>query len=106
MPTELKKSASGLALRIVNTVGGFAQDHWYELQDLAAVIGTVPYTGIRPRYWTADSRKRLARQVMAVGIEPIGFVCALAVFVGISVVVQLSFWTGEAGQSQLLGPLL
>jgi phospholipid/cholesterol/gamma-HCH transport system permease protein len=27
-------------------------------------------------------------------------------FVGISVVVQLSFWTGEAGQSQLLGPLL
>ena len=27
-------------------------------------------------------------------------------FVGISVVVQLSFWIGEAGQSQLLGPLL
>jgi len=43
---------------------------------------------------------------MVVGIEPIGFVCALAVIVGISVVVQLSFWTGEAGQSQLLGPLL
>jgi phospholipid/cholesterol/gamma-HCH transport system permease protein len=41
-----------------------------------------------------------------VGVEPIGFVCAVAVFVGISVVVQLAFWTGEAGQSQLLGPLL
>ena len=27
-------------------------------------------------------------------------------FVGISVVVQLTFWVGEAGQSQLLGPLL
>ena len=27
-------------------------------------------------------------------------------FVGISVVVQLTFWTGEAGQSQMLGPLL
>ena len=47
-----------------------------------------------------------ARQVATTGIEPVGFVCALAVFVGISVVVQLSFWAGEAGQSQLVGPLL
>ena len=31
---------------------------------------------------------------------------AVAVFVGISVVVQLTFWVGEAGQSQLIGPLL
>jgi len=30
----------------------------------------------------------------------------VAAFVGISVVVQLTFWTGEVGQSQLLGPLL
>jgi phospholipid/cholesterol/gamma-HCH transport system permease protein len=48
----------------------------------------------------------LARQVLAVGVEPLGFVCGVAVFVGITVVVQLSFWAGEAGQSQLLGPLL
>src|SRR6185295_8510615 len=47
-----------------------------------------------------------ARQVLAVGVEPIGFVGGVAAFVGISVVVQLGFWTGEAGQSQLLGPLL
>ena len=40
------------------------------------------------------------------GIEPLGFIFAVAAFVGISVVVQLNFWIGEAGQSQLLGPLL
>ncbi len=51
-------------------------------------------------------RKLFARQVLAIGVEPLGFVCAVAVFVGISVVVQLTFWTGQAGQSQLLGPLL
>jgi len=51
-------------------------------------------------------RHLFARQVRAIGVEPLGFVFALAVFVGISVVVQFSFWTGEAGQSQLLGPLL
>jgi phospholipid/cholesterol/gamma-HCH transport system permease protein len=43
---------------------------------------------------------------MAIGIEPLLFVGALAVFVGISVVVQLSSWIGAAGQSQLLGPVL
>jgi phospholipid/cholesterol/gamma-HCH transport system permease protein len=47
-----------------------------------------------------------ARQVLAIGVEPLGFVCGVAVFVGISVVTQLTFWVGEAGQSQLLGPLL
>jgi phospholipid/cholesterol/gamma-HCH transport system permease protein len=43
---------------------------------------------------------------MAAGVEPLGFVCAVAVFIGISVVVQFSFWTSAAGQTQLLGPLL
>jgi phospholipid/cholesterol/gamma-HCH transport system permease protein len=51
-------------------------------------------------------RKAFARQVLAIGVEPLWFVGALAVFVGMSVVVQLTFWTGEAGQSHLLGPLL
>jgi len=50
--------------------------------------------------------KVVARQVFAIGVEPLGFVVALAMFVGISVVVQLSFWTGAVGQTQLLGPLL
>jgi len=47
-----------------------------------------------------------ARQLLANAIEPLWFVAALGVFVGISVVVQLTFWVGEAGQSQVLGPLL
>ena len=51
-------------------------------------------------------RTAFARQILAIGVEPVLFVCAVAVFVGISVVVQLAFWTGEAGQSQMLGPLL
>ena len=93
-------------LKIVASVGRFAHEHWRALQYVAAVVGTVLYKSLSPRCWTREVRKKLANQVMAVGVEPLGFVCALAVFVGISVVVQLSFWTGEAGQSQLLGPLL
>ena len=77
-----------------------------ELQHAAAVIGTVLYLCARPRYWGRAARDRVARQVLAVGVESIGFVCTIAVLVGISVVVQLAFWTGKAGQSQMLGPLL
>src|ERR1051326_2318332 len=40
------------------------------------------------------------------GVGPLVFVAAVAGFVGISVVVQLTVWVGEAGQSQLVGPLL
>ena len=46
------------------------------------------------------------RQVVAIGVESVGLVCGVAVFVGITVVVQLAFWVAEAGQSQMLGPLL
>jgi phospholipid/cholesterol/gamma-HCH transport system permease protein len=87
-------------------VGSSARAQLSELRHAAAVIGTALYTGIQPRYWSREVRKAFARQIMYVGVEPLWFVGALAVFVGISVVVQLSSWIGEAGQSQLLGPVL
>ncbi|HEU5070705.1 MAG TPA: ABC transporter permease [Verrucomicrobiae bacterium] len=79
---------------------------WDELRHTAAVIGTVLCVCLRPRCWVRPVRRAFARQVLAIGVEPLWFVSAVAVFVGISVVVQLTFWAGELGQSQLLGPLL
>lgn len=87
-------------------VGGFVHAQWEELRHAAAVIGTVLWTSVRPRYWMCAVRTAFARQVLTIGVEPLWFVSAVAVFVGISVVVHLAFWVGEAGQSQLLGPLL
>jgi len=69
-------------------------------------MGTVFCVGIRPHYWVRTVRRTFVRQVLAIAIEPLWFVSAIAVFVGISVVVQLIFWLGEVGQSQLAGPLL
>ena len=94
------------ALSLIGRLGESVWAQWEELRHVAAVIGTVLYTSIRPRSWTRFIRHLFAHQVRVIGVEPLGFVFALAVFVGISVVVQLSFWTGETGQSQLLGPLL
>ena len=87
-------------------LGEWVWAQWDELRHTAAVIGTVLGTCAQPRYWVRTVRKAFALQVLSIGVEPLWFVGAVAVFVGISVVVQLSFWVGEAGQSQLLGPLL
>jgi phospholipid/cholesterol/gamma-HCH transport system permease protein len=93
-------------MRAIGKLGEIVWGQWDELRHAAAVIGTVLGLSVQPRSWARPVRNLFARQVLAVGVEPIGFVCVVAVFVGISVVVQLAFWTGEAGQSQLLGPLL
>ncbi len=93
-------------LRAMGRLGGRVWAQWDELRHAAAVIGTVLFFCVQPRHWMRTVRKAFALQVLSIGIEPLWFVGAVAVFVGISVVVQLTFWVGEAGQSQLLGPLL
>jgi len=92
--------------RLIARLGGWVWAQWDELRHAAAVIGTVLCVCARPQCWARAARKAFARQVLSIGVEPLWFVGAVAVFVGISVVVQLTFWVGEAGQSQLLGPLL
>lgn len=93
-------------MRAVGRLGEWVWAQWHEVRHVAAVIGTVLYVGARPRYWRRTVRSALARQVVAIGVESVGFVCGVALFVGIAVVVQLASWIGEAGQSQLLGPIL
>ncbi|MCU0786583.1 MAG: ABC transporter permease [Verrucomicrobia bacterium] len=91
---------------MIGRLGAEAWAQWDELRHAAAVIGTSLCVLVRPRCWVRPVRKAFARQVLAIGVEPLWFVGAMAVFVGLSVVVQLSYWVGELGQSQLLGPLL
>ena len=94
------------SLRWIGRLGAEVRAQWDEFRHTAAVIGTVFCVCVQPRCWVRTVFTAFSRQVLAIGVEPLWFVGALAVFVGISVVVQLTFWTGEAGQSQLLGPLL
>ncbi len=104
--SNLTGARSQAWLRMPAAVGSFTQAQWVGLRYAAAVVGTVLWTGIQPRCWVRAVRTAFARQILGIGVEPLGFVCAVAVFVGISVVVQLTVWVGEAGQSQMLGPLL
>lgn len=101
-----KDHSSTAVIRATAGLGRRVWAQWDELRNAAAVIGTALWFGVQPRYWARPARKAFALQVLSIGVEPLWFVSALAVFVGISVVVQLAFWVGQAGQSQLLGPLL
>lgn len=96
----------GAAVRSIGRLGGAVWAQWDEVRHASAVIGTVLGDGVLPRSWAYGMRTAFARQLLSIGVEPLGFVGAMAAFVGISVVVQLTYWSGETGQSQLLGPLL
>ena len=95
-----------MSVRAIGKLGEMVLVQGDELSHGAAVVGTVLRLSVQPRCWARTVRQAFTRQVLAVGVEPLWFVGAVAVFVGVSVVVQLSFWVGQAGQSQLLGPLL
>jgi phospholipid/cholesterol/gamma-HCH transport system permease protein len=90
----------------VAAIGGFVRAQAEELRHAAAVIGTVLIAPFHRTFWARPVRTAFAHQVVAIAVEPLLFVAAVAAFVGISVVVQLTGWVGEAGQSQMLGPLL
>ena len=99
-------ASSGLSRRMLAGVGRFAWGQWREVQYLAAVLGTTLFLGAQPRRWRRTVREAFKWQFFFFGVESVRFVFALAVLVGISVVVQMSVWTGKLGQSQKLGPLL
>jgi len=93
-------------MRLIGKLGEMVWAQWDELRHAAAVIGTALHLCVRPRCWGREVRRAFMQQVVAIGVEPVGLVCGVAVFVGITAVVQLAFWVAEAGQSQMLGRLL
>ena len=104
--TEVAGGFQKTPMRVIGGLGQMVWTQWDELRHAAAVIGTVLYVCVRPRHWVRTVRREFVRQVAAIGVDSVGLVCGVAVFVGITVVVQLAFWVEEAGQSQMLGPLL
>jgi phospholipid/cholesterol/gamma-HCH transport system permease protein len=104
--TEVAGGFQKTLMRVIGGLGEMVWAQWDELRHAAAVIGTVLCLCVRPRYWVRTVRRAFVRQVVAIGVESVGLVGGVGVFVGITVVVQLAFWVAQAGQSQMLGPLL
>src|SRR5437867_776302 len=71
-----------MALDFMRSITKLGEATWVQLDELrhaSAVIRTVLYVSIQPRHWARTVRNLLARQVLAVGVEPLLFVCGVAV---------------------------
>ena len=97
---------AGFISRLSAGVGAVAAAQLRGAQYLAAVLGTTLFLSAQPGRWRRTIRKVFAQQLLLIGADSVRFVLVVAVLVGISIVVQLSIWTGKLGQSQKLGPLL
>jgi phospholipid/cholesterol/gamma-HCH transport system permease protein len=87
-------------------VGVYASEGLRRLQYLAAVALGVLLLAFRPRTWRRPVRAALARQIVLTGVQATPFTTAVALLVGVSIVVQAQLWVRKVGQSQLLGPIL
>ncbi|NCC52057.1 MAG: ABC transporter permease [Spartobacteria bacterium] len=79
---------------------------WRQLRGLVALLVTVAWLALHPRYWRATVRDVLVRQVLFTGVEAVRFISLIALLVGMSIVLQAQLWLTKFGQSALLGPLL
>lgn len=87
-------------------VGGVFNRQAYKVMHLTALIASVLWVSLQPRYWKRTVRDVLARQVLFTGVEAVRFTSLVAVLAGVSIVVQAQVWLSRVGQSALLGPLL
>ena len=92
-------------MRAVASLGETVWTQWDEVRHGGGHRDRLSFS-IQPRYWARRFEPSSRGRFWPSGSNRSGLFCGVAVFVGISVVVQLAFWTGKAGQSQLLGPLL
>ena len=73
---------------------------------LLAVAFTLLKLALNRRNWTPVVRSVFARQILFTGVEAIKFLSLVAFMAGISIVVQANMWLSNAGQTNLLGPIL
>lgn len=95
-----------VCMQVMAIAGRATRERWRDVLYLAAVFGTILYVGAQPGRWRRTVRQAFANQVYSIGVESLPFIGALAILVGIAVVVQVVVWVGRVGQSRLLGPLL
>ena len=72
-----------MLMRATQKLGTLSFEQWQALRYAAAVVGTAVGFLFLPRSWDRRNRTHLAQQVFAVGVEPLFFVGAVAVIVGV-----------------------
>ncbi len=98
--------SAGRRLSPVGRLGALTLDKFADLLHEAGVVGRLFQLCLQPRAWPRTTRNVLARQVFFTGIGAMRFSMLLAFLVGVSIVFQTNLWLKQAGQEELVGPIL
>jgi phospholipid/cholesterol/gamma-HCH transport system permease protein len=93
-------------MTLLASIGRTALDVLRRLNNLAAVLLGVLSVALRPIGWRRTVREATSRQIVATGVEAVGFVSFIALVAGLLIVVQVQVWLNTVAQSRLLGPVL
>jgi phospholipid/cholesterol/gamma-HCH transport system permease protein len=93
-------------MKWIARIGLNVRTSWRSFTYILSVAASVVWVSLNPRHWRRTVRNVLARQILFTGFQATKFVSILAMLVGVSVVVQVQFWTSALGQKALLGPIL
>jgi phospholipid/cholesterol/gamma-HCH transport system permease protein len=93
-------------VKLLIAIGQNTVERFKSLTYLTSIVAAGIWAAMQPRHWPRTSRNVLARQVLFTGVEASRFVALIAVFVGLSIVVQAQLLITRLGQSALLGPIL
>ena len=87
-------------------IGDYALGKLRPIRHLVAIASSAVGLAVQPRSWPRTVRRVLVRQIFFTGVQGLGFILALAFFVGLGLVTQAQFWMSRLGTSELLGPFL
>ena len=89
---------------------GWVGSRWIEslrrLRDAAGLSAELISYAVQRARWPRTTRTVLARQIVFTGLDALPSVLAVAVVVGLAVVLQTKVWLARFGQSALVGPVL
>ena len=93
-------------MKIFTSLGAKTIDFFHRLTYLSAIAFMIVRLALNRRSWTGIVRSVFARQILFTGVEAIKFLSLVAFMGGIAIVVQANMWLSNAGQTDLLGPIL
>lgn len=93
-------------MRFLSHIGYRTLEFTKRILYLLSVAFTLLMLAMNKRNWTPVVRSVFARQILFTGVEGIKFLSVVAFMAGISIVVQANMWLSNAGQTDLLGPIL
>jgi phospholipid/cholesterol/gamma-HCH transport system permease protein len=76
-------------MRVLATTGFWVRQRWKDSRYVTAVVATILFLSVRPRYWPRTVRKIFSVQILFMGAESVIFVILIGALLGVIVAREL-----------------